>query len=83
MGLKRVVGVEVDVEEIVSGGAINRDFVLKDYDIVYVPKTRVQSVTDFSQQFMQIIDPPLGLATRAWQFINLSAAFEYYRNTAR
>ncbi len=83
MGRNRIVGVEVNVEAILKGRALNQDFILKDYDIVYVPKTRIKSAAEFSEQFMKILDPPFGLAIRAWQFVNLQAAFEFYRTTTR
>jgi polysaccharide export outer membrane protein len=66
-GLDRIVGVEVNLAAITSGHAIQNDFWLRNYDIVYVPKTPLRSLADFVQTVDDILQPPIDIIFRGWQ----------------
>ena len=82
-GLDKVVGVQVDVKSILSGESIENDFLLRNYDIVYVPKTALQSVADFSQLMYNILQPPADLILTGWQIRWLSQSFELRSQTGQ
>ena len=67
VGPSKIVGVEVNAKAIMKGERIQNDFVLRDFDIVYVPKTRIQSVADFVSTVDEIVTPPANLFLRGWQ----------------
>jgi polysaccharide export outer membrane protein len=65
-GLQKIVGVEVDVAAMFAGHNLEQDFWLKNYDIVYVPKTRLQSAGEFMQILYDILYPPVDILLRGW-----------------
>jgi polysaccharide export outer membrane protein len=67
-GPSKVVGIEVDLKSIIKGEAMQNDLWLSNFDIIYVPKTRIQSVADFTRIVNEIVAPPTGLVLRGWQF---------------
>lgn len=79
-GVKRIIGVEVDVKAIMRGEALDQDFLLRDNDIVYVPKKRINSVSDFMEAFNKIITPPMKAYLLTWDIANVDAVYEYYRS---
>ncbi len=80
-GLDRILGVEVDVKNILSGARFQDDIRLRNFDIVYVPKKRLNSVAEFMQTVDQIIRPPLDAAFTVWGIRSLDASFVFYRGT--
>jgi polysaccharide export outer membrane protein len=66
-GPEKIVGIEVNVAAITSGSNIQNDFWLKNYDIVYVPKTRLQSVSEFIAIVNDVVFPPVDIVLRGWQ----------------
>jgi polysaccharide export outer membrane protein len=75
----RIVGVEIDVKEILEGSAIQNDIMLKEYDIVYVPRSRIYSVAEFATVVNQIIAPPVNMVWMGWQIANIYANYEYLK----
>jgi polysaccharide export outer membrane protein len=66
-GPEKIVGIEVNVAAITNGGHLENDIWLKNYDIVYVPKTRLQSASDFIAIINDILFPPVDILLRGWQ----------------
>ncbi|NIM19417.1 MAG: hypothetical protein GTO51_03445 [Candidatus Latescibacteria bacterium] len=81
-GVERVVGVEVDIEAIMRGEAIQNDFLLRNNDIVYVPKKRIESVAEFVTTLRDILRPPMELYIRGWEVWKVDAVYEFYRSQA-
>ncbi|MFQ5511639.1 MAG: polysaccharide biosynthesis/export family protein [Candidatus Krumholzibacteriia bacterium] len=79
-GLSGIVGVEVDAKAIMEGESVQLDIPLQDLDIVYVPKTRIQSIADFAQTLDQIVTPPTELFLRGWQVQVLRQQIELIQN---
>lgn len=79
VGAKRIIAVEVDVEKILQGKALENDFLLKDYDIVYVPKTRLKSAADVASNLNELLNLPFNLISRGWSIVAAQAAIEFYR----
>ncbi|MFH1755653.1 MAG: polysaccharide biosynthesis/export family protein [Candidatus Latescibacterota bacterium] len=81
-GVSRIIGVEVDVNAITRGEAIHQDFLLRNNDIIYIPKNRLSSVRDFMEAVNIIVSPPITLYLRGWEVANVDAVYEFYRNRA-
>ncbi len=58
-GPEKIVGIEVNVASITSGYNVQSDIWLRNYDIVYVPKTRLQSAGEFIAIINDILYPPV------------------------
>jgi polysaccharide export outer membrane protein len=78
-GVSRIIGVEVDVQAITRGAALNHDFVLRNNDIIYIPKKRLYSVSDFMAAINIIIAPPIEAYLRGWEIANVDVVYEFYR----
>lgn len=74
-----VVGIEVDVKSIIEGRSVGSDIPLRNYDIVYVPKSRLKSVEEFSESVGKIIGLPLGTTLQGWQIANSVEQYRYFR----
>jgi protein involved in polysaccharide export with SLBB domain len=77
-GLDKIVGIEIDVKAIVNGDAIQNDILLRKYDIVYVPKAAIYSVSDFAREVNTIIGVPMNLVLTGWQIRTLRANYEFF-----
>jgi polysaccharide export outer membrane protein len=78
-GLDRIIGIEIDVKSIINGSAIENDILLRNYDIVYVPKSPIYTVGDFAREVNQIIGVPLNIILTGWQIRTLQANYEFFR----
>jgi polysaccharide export outer membrane protein len=79
-GPDKIVGIEVNVAAITSGYNVQSDFWLKNYDIVYVPKTRLKSTADFVALITDIIVPPVDIALRGWTIQVLQQQLELLKS---
>ncbi len=78
-GLDKIVGIEINLDAITSGYNVGNDFWLRNYDIVYVPKTRLESAAEFMTTVDEIIRPPVDIMFRGWQIKTLQDQYEYIR----
>ncbi len=78
----RVVGVEVNAADILEGRRMSDDLLLRNYDIVYVPKRPLYSAADFMETINQVMRPVRETVFTGWQILNLTASFEYFRSNA-
>jgi polysaccharide export outer membrane protein len=78
-GPEKVVGIEVNVASITSGYNVQSDIWLRNYDILYVPKTRLQSAGEFIAIINDILFPPVDLVLRGWQIEVLRQQLEVIR----
>jgi polysaccharide export outer membrane protein len=65
-GHDKIVGAEINVASVTSGYNVANDIWLKNYDIVFVPKTRLRSVADFVEILNDIVYPIVDTGYRAW-----------------
>ena len=79
-GVNRIAGVVVDVAAILDGRAIQNDFQLKNNDIVYVPKTSLESAAQFSEALWDIVQPPTDMVLKAWQIRALNEQLKILQN---
>jgi polysaccharide export outer membrane protein len=80
VGPARIVGVEVNVSEIMKGHNLQQDLWLRNYDIVYVPKTRLQSTGEFMAIINDVLFPPVDLVLRGWQSTLMWQQIDYLRS---
>jgi polysaccharide export outer membrane protein len=78
-GPERIVGVEVDVGSITKGKRYANDIWLRNYDIVYVPKTRLQSASEFVEIVYDVLFPPTDLMLRGWTAQVMFQQLDYLR----
>jgi polysaccharide export outer membrane protein len=78
-GDNTIVGVEIDLQAILDGSAIYNNIPLKDYDIVYVPKSAIHSVAEFMQKTKEILSIPVDAYFTAWQIRNIQASYEFFK----
>jgi polysaccharide export outer membrane protein len=76
-GPDKIVGIEINVAAITSGYDVQNDIWLRNYDIVYVPKTRLQSLSEFVLTINDIILPPVDILLRGWQIQILQQQLEF------
>jgi hypothetical protein len=76
-----IVGVEVNIDAILSKNDFSLDIPLKPFDIVYVPKSRIATTEDFISRFYNIIGRPLDIYLKGWQVANIKLYYDYYART--
>lgn len=80
-GVGKIVGIEVDLKSIMDGSGMANDTRLRNYDIVLIPKHPIYSAADFIKTATDIINGPLDIVFKGWQIANLSASYEFFRNS--
>lgn len=80
-GVSKIVGIEVDLQSVMDGSKMSNDLWLRNYDIVFVPKHPIYSAAEFVEKAASIVGAPLDVVFKGWQIANLSASYEYFRNT--
>ncbi len=78
-GVNKIVGIEIDAKAIFSGLAIQNDILLRNYDIVYVPKSQLFTVSDFAQEVHKILNVPFDLAFKGWAIRTSQANYEFFK----
>ncbi len=78
-----IVGIEVNINDIIKGNHYDLDIAIRPYDIVMVPKSRISSAADFSNKMFDILAKPADLYLRGWQVVNVKTMYEFYRSVGR
>jgi polysaccharide export outer membrane protein len=78
-----VVGMEIDVDEIIEGMNYSLDVPLEPFDIVYVPRSRIASLEQFVNRMVNIIGGPADLYLKGWQIAHAKTLYEFYSRTGR
>jgi polysaccharide export outer membrane protein len=76
----RIVGIEINVNAVMKGQAVQSDILLKNYDILFVPRSRLNSLAEFARQVRDIVDLPLSVTLDGWQIANQKASYEFWRD---
>jgi polysaccharide export outer membrane protein len=79
-GPEKIVAIEVNVSDITSGRNVRSDVWLRNYDIVYVPRTRLESAADFILILNDVLFPPVDIALRGWQLQVLNQQLEVLKS---
>ena len=78
-----IVGIQIDLNELLGGKRFDLDIPLEAFDIVYVPKSRLTSAQEFSLAVKDILMTPTELYLKGWQVMNQKILYEYYRKASR
>jgi polysaccharide export outer membrane protein len=73
-----VIGIEVNIDAILSKNDFSVDIALRPFDIVYVPKSRIATTEQFIDRVYNIIGKPMELYLKGWQIANVQVYYEYY-----
>ena len=76
-----IVGIQIDLKELLGGKRFDLDVPLEAFDIVYVPKSRLTSAQDFSLAVKDILMTPMDLYLKGWAVTNQKILYEFYRRT--
>ncbi len=79
VGENRIVGIEVDIDAILSKNDFSVDVPLQPYDIVYVPKSRIASTEQFIDRLWTIVGRPMDIYLKGWQIANAEVLYEFYQ----
>jgi protein involved in polysaccharide export with SLBB domain len=77
----RVVGIQVDINDLLSGKRFDLDVPLQAFDIVYVPKSGIARGQDFMLALKDILTTPADLYLKGWQVANVKVFYEFYRKS--
>ena len=77
----RVVGIQIDVGELTGGHRFDLDIPLEPYDIVFVPRSRMATASDFVENVYSVLSRPMDIYIKGWQTFNQRTLYEFYKNT--
>jgi polysaccharide export outer membrane protein len=83
IGEDHIIGIEVDIDAILSKNDFSLDVELKPFDIVYVPKSRIATTEEFIERLWTIIGRPMELYIKGWQIANIDLYYDYYARMIR
>ncbi|MCK4549096.1 MAG: polysaccharide biosynthesis/export family protein [Candidatus Krumholzibacteria bacterium] len=83
VGENHIVGIEVDIDAILSKNDFSVDVPLQPYDIVYVPMSRIATTEQFIDRLWTIIGRPMELYLKGWQIANAEVLYQYYSRTVQ
>ncbi len=78
IGEDHIIGMEVNIEALLSKNDFSLDVPLKPFDIVFVPKSRIATTEQFIKRLGTIIGTPMDLYLKGWQVANVEMYYEYY-----
>jgi hypothetical protein len=78
MSENHVVGIEVDLDAVLSKSDFSYDVKLRPFDIVYVPKSRIATTEQFVERLWTIVGRPMDLYLKGWQIANVELYYDYY-----
>lgn len=76
-----IVGVQIDLTELLDDNHYELDIPIEPYDIVYVPKSKLSTVEDFTTSLYNIMAKPADLYIKGWQAANQSILFDFYKRS--
>lgn len=77
-----VVGIQIDLTDLVKGKRFDLDIPLEPNDIVYVPKAKIAKAADFADMLSKILINPMDLYIKGWQVSNERVLYDFYRRSA-
>jgi protein involved in polysaccharide export with SLBB domain len=73
-----IVGIQVDINELISGKRFDLDVPLQAFDIVFVPKSKIGRGQEFMNALKDILMTPAELYLKGWQVANVQVLYDYY-----
>ena len=78
-----VIGIEVDVKEILDNNRYDMDIPIKPFDIVMVPKSRLATTEDFIESISNILISPADVYLKGWSVANVKTQFDFYKRVGQ
>lgn len=78
-----VVGIEVDVEDILDENRYDLDIAILPFDIIMVPKSKLATTSDFVSTMYNIIIKPADLYLKGWNIANVKILYDFYKVTGQ
>lgn len=75
----RVVGIQVDLTQLLDEHRFDLDIALKPNDIVYVPRALIDRAEDFVAALGTIIGKPMDLYMKGWQVWHAKIYYDYWK----
>jgi polysaccharide export outer membrane protein len=79
----RIVGMQIDVQDLLEGQNFALDIPLQPYDIVYVPKNWISRTEDYAEQLYNILVMPMDLYLKGWQVKGIKVYYDFYERANR
>jgi polysaccharide export outer membrane protein len=74
-----VIGIEIDVKEILDNDRFDMDIPIKPFDIVMVPKSKLATTEDFIESVSNILISPADVYLKGWSVANVKTQYDFYR----
>ena len=74
-----VIGIEIDVKEILDNNRYDMDIPIKPFDIVMVPKSKLATTEEFIESISNILISPADLYLKGWNVANVKTQYDYYQ----
>jgi polysaccharide export outer membrane protein len=74
-----IIGIQVNLDDLLSRKHFELDVPLQPYDIVYVPKSSIARGQDFMNALKDLLMNPADLYLKGWQVANVEILYDYYR----
>lgn len=78
-GMDKIIGVEVDIKAILRGAQMQNDISLRNYDIIYVPRSRIHSAAELGVTMASIFSVALEPYTTFLQIQSLTKSIEFLK----
>jgi len=76
-----IVGIQVNLKDLVGGKRFDLDIPLQPNDIVYVPKSMLSRAADFEETLYKILTTPGDLYIKGWQLSNQKTLYDFYKRS--
>jgi len=78
-----IVGIQIDLKQLIDESRFDLDIPLKSNDIVLVPKSNIAKTEDFVKSLYEILKDPGDLYLMGWRIANVKVLYDYYKKTAQ
>jgi polysaccharide export outer membrane protein len=74
-----IVGIQVDLRDLLDRKRFDLDVSLEPFDILYVPKARISKTQDFVLALGDILLTPAEVYIKGWQIANVEILYDFYK----
>jgi polysaccharide export outer membrane protein len=81
IGPDHIVGIQIDLREILDKKRFDLDIPIEPLDIVFVPKSKLSSAEDFVSVVSDLLIKPSDVYLRGWEVANVKVLYDFYRHS--
>ncbi len=78
---ERIVGIQIDLKELLNKNRFDLDIPLQPFDIVYIPKSALQSGKEFAEALRDVLVAPADVYLKGWQVGNIQTFYNFYKKS--